>query len=273
MNNDAIRSRSTLALGLTLVLAVTAAAAAPGSQMPISGSRPQPPAAAKPAPPAPPPKLPALAAAEIADRNASARGGLAKWRAVQSIEMGGQLDAGGKADALLPYTMQSKRPHKQRLTLMFAGTTAVQVYDGEKGWKLRPYLGRNEPEPFSAEELKASAQAPEIEGALLGYAAKGSKLAVDGTETVDGQATYRLKLTTSDGRVERLWIDGKTFLEAKIEDNPRRLDGKMHAVETYYRDYHTVDGLVLPYTLETRVEGVRQPHKMVVEGCRESRAR
>jgi hypothetical protein len=34
---------------------------------------------------------------------------------------------------------------------------------------------------------------------------------------------------------------------------PRTLDGTPHPVEVYYRDYRTVDGLKIPFLLETRV--------------------
>ena len=34
---------------------------------------------------------------------------------------------------------------------------------------------------------------------------------------------------------------------------PRRLDGRMHPVEIYYRDYRPVSGLQIPFLLETRV--------------------
>jgi hypothetical protein len=50
-----------------------------------------------------------------------------------------------------------------------------------------------------------------------------------------------------------LWIDAETFLETKIEGQPRRLDGTDHPVEIYLRDYRSVDGLQVPFLLETRV--------------------
>ena len=50
--------------------------------------------------------------------------------------------------------------------------------------------------------------------------------------------------------------DEKTFLEVKIEGQPRRLDGTEHPVELYYHDYRTVDGLQFPFVLETRVLSV-----------------
>jgi hypothetical protein len=50
-----------------------------------------------------------------------------------------------------------------------------------------------------------------------------------------------------------VWIDAQTFLEAKIEGQPRRLDGTDHPVEIYFRDYRPVKGLQIPYVLETKV--------------------
>jgi outer membrane lipoprotein-sorting protein len=253
-------SKRSLAFCLILGLAVSAQAATPN---PAPGAKTT--AAPKAASAtAAGPALPRLTAAQIADKNAAARGGLAKWRAVKAIEMSGRLEAGGKVETYLPYTAQVKRPHMQRVAIQFAGQTAVQVFDGNKGWKLRPYLGRNDAEPFSAEELKKSAE-QDLEGGLIDYAAKGSKLDLEGTETVDGKATYRLKLTAKDDHVQHLWIDGATFLEAKIEGHPRHFDGRMRQVETYPSDYRSVDGLMIPYVAETRLEGVRQSHKLTVE--------
>jgi hypothetical protein len=54
----------------------------------------------------------------------------------------------------LPFVIELKRPRKMRLELRFKGQTAVQVYDGTNGWKLRPFLNRREVEPYTADELK-----------------------------------------------------------------------------------------------------------------------
>src|SRR5215469_8463219 len=100
----------------------------------------------------PAPELPKLSAEQIAGRNVEARGGLKAWRAIHSIQMTGALDAGGRQDTRLPFTLQMKRPHYQRVAIEFAGQTAIQVFDGQNGWKLRPFLNRMDVEPFSEEE-------------------------------------------------------------------------------------------------------------------------
>ena len=61
------------------------------------------------------------------------------------------------------------------------------------------------------------------------------------------------------------WIDAESFLEVKIEGAPRRLDGRLHNVEIHYRDYRSVNGLMIPYVLETAVQGVKATRKMTVE--------
>lgn len=229
---------------------------------------------------------PHLTAAQVVDKNVAARGGLSAWRAVQTIEMKGKLEAGGnqratlrvpgeqegmkyvhrpKEQTLLPFVMDLRRGRKMRLEIEFNGQTAVQVYDGTQGWKLRPFLNRHEVEKFTPEELKAASAQSDLDGLLIDYTAKGSTVELEGTEQVEGRNAYKLKVTDKNGSAHHVWVDAETFLEVKIEGTPRRLDGKYHPVATYLRDYRSVNGLVMPYLLETTVEGVKDTEKIEIE--------
>jgi outer membrane lipoprotein-sorting protein len=263
-------SKLRFACGLTLAIAIFSYAPDAAAVKVTRDTSPPPPPAVAPQPaavakPAPAPHLPALTAAQIADKNAAARGGVKAWRAVKTLSLSGKLDAGGKKPTQLPVTMQAKRPNKERVAVEFAGKSALQVFDGEKGWTYRPYLGRTIAEPFSPEEQHKSATNDELDGPLIDYAAKGSKIELEGTEMVEGNGTYRLKVTRKDGVQRHVWIDGKTFLESKIEGNPHRFDGKMRGVQSYLSDYRSVDGLMIPFESETRLEGVRASHKLTLE--------
>jgi len=216
-----------------------------------------------------------LTAAEIVEKNVAARGGLQAWRTVQTMSMTGQMEAGGNdrpasrtpgstvqqlssprpADQVkLPFVLDLKRGRKQRIELQFKGETALQVYDGANGWKLRPYLNRLEVEPFTAEELRATTIQSELDGPLVDYASKGTKIELAGTEQIEGRDTYKLKLIFTNGQTQHVWIDAATFLESRFEGTPRRLDGAYHPVYVYYRDFRPVYGLMVPFLLETRVE-------------------
>lgn len=235
-----------------------------------------------------PAKHPTLTAAEIASKNASARGGLQAWRGIHTLEWEGKMGAGGNRRApvptaapgnkkivslpsdprpaeevQLPFTMFMERPLKTRFELQFKGQTAVQVYDGTNGWKLRPYLNRLQVEDFTNEESKLASMQSELDGPLMDYQAKGSTIELEGMEKVEDHDNYKLKITMKNGKSIHIWIDAETFLDTKVEGRPRHLDGLEHPVEVYSRDYHNVNGVQIPFVLETHVLPVVVPGSRV----------
>jgi outer membrane lipoprotein-sorting protein len=243
--------------------------------------------AAGPAPAKPALEPADLSATAIVERSVATRGGLASWRAVHALSWSGQMEAGGgnrpalsipgkpRAPAAdpakpveqlrLPFRYEMQRPRKSRLEIDFQGQTAVQVYDGAQGWKLRPFLNRNDVDPFTAAELEAAASQSGLDGYLVDCAAKGTAVTVEGIEDVEGQPAYRLKLTLEGGAVLHDWVDRKSFLEVRIDGTPRRMDGKLRAVQVYLRDYRNVNGLMVPHLLETTVEGSARTEKIYIE--------
>jgi hypothetical protein len=127
--------------------------------------------------------------------------------------------------------MELARPRKARFELKFNGQIAVQVFDGTNGWKLRPFLNRSEVEPYTPEEPKKASMLSDLDSPLVDYATKGTQIELVGTEKVEEREAFKLKLTKKNGDSTYLWIDAETFLEAKIEGQPRRLDGTNHSVE------------------------------------------
>jgi len=230
---------------------------------------------------------PQLSAEQIVEKSVAARGGLSGWRALQTLQMKGKMQAGGNKrptipvpgtrvgpevksnrpvdQVELPFTMALERGRKQRVEIQFNGQTAVQVYNGSQGWKLRPFLNRHEVEKYTADELKQASSQADLDGLLIDYAAKGSKVELAGVEQVEGRNAYNLKVTDKNGNIRHDWVDAQTFLEIKVEGNPRRLDGKYHPVATFLRDYRAVNGLMMPYLMETVVEGVKDTEKIKIE--------
>ena len=206
-----------------------------------------------------------MSAEQIVSKNVVARGGLKAWQSVRTMTMSGRMEAGGKKNPDLPFVMKMKRPRMSRLEIVFQGKTAIQAYDGEQGWKVRPFLGRDDAEPFTPAEAKAANEWQELDGPLVNYAHKGTKVTLQGMETVEGHKAYKLKLTMKNGDERHVWIDASTFLERKVEGEPRMLDGKLRDVAIFYRDYKKEKGLVVPHVMETVVAGAKQPHKMYIE--------
>jgi outer membrane lipoprotein-sorting protein len=205
---------------------------------------------------------------QIVAKNAAARGGLTAWRAVKAMTVVGQLDAGGKTDARLPFTMSMQRPHKSRLEIRFQDQTAVQVYDGKQGWKVRPFLNRNEVEPYTPAEARLASEWDELDGPLLDHARKGTRVELAGVEDVNGKSAYKLRLTTKSGAQRHVWVDSASFLDVKIDGEPRKLDGRPRKVAVYMRDYKSVGGLMVAHELETVVEGVKSARKMTFQSVK-----
>ena len=216
-----------------------------------------------------------LSAADIVNKNIQARGGLQAWHSVQTLKFIGKMQAGSgdqtriqvnrkKGDKVvpdhatseqveLPFVLELKRNRKMRVEIEFDGKTAIQLYDGVHGWKYRPYLNRTDYQPYSEEEVKASSQQQDLDGPLVDYAAKGSTVEFLGNEKVDGKDTYKIQVQMKDGHSQKIWIDAQTFLEAKVEGTPRKMDGSYRPVEIYYRDYRRVNGIMLPALMETHL--------------------
>jgi outer membrane lipoprotein-sorting protein len=239
-----------------------------------------------------------LTAAQVVEKNIAARGGAQTWHGVQTMSWSGKMDAGagdsversrrfaqnqghlsnshmahgnmaagdkGDKQVQLPFKHEMKRPNKSRTEIEFAGKTAVQVFDGSNGWKFKPFLNRNDVEPFSADEAKMESEDPGIGGYLIDHAARGAKVDLDGMEKVEGHDAYKLKVTSKTGGVKYVWVDAQSFLDVKVSGDPRRMDGKMHNVYVYQRDFRDVQGVKVPFVLETAVEGYRETHKAMLE--------
>jgi hypothetical protein len=241
-----------------------------------------------------------MSVSQIIEKHVAARGGTKAWHSVETLSVSGKMDvgtgdslqrsvnmarrgagvsvkrsereaaaqaaqSGGVKQVQLPFRLEMKRPNKSRLEIDFDGKTAVQVFDGQNGWKLRPYLNRDDAEPFTSEEAKAQQTQADLEPPLIDYAAKGSQVALEGTDKVDGHNAYRLKVTLKNGTVQHVWIDAQSFLDVKVEGVPRRMDGIQRIVWIYQRDFKSVQGVKVPYLYETIQQGGPQSHRMVIE--------
>src|SRR3569833_2746976 len=225
--------------------------------------------------------LPSMAVEQIVNRNLQARGGAAAWKALNTMSWQGEMGAGASSyeavtakgtlerrtrpEKKLPFAFEFKRPNKSRLELQFNGQTAVQVFDGTQGYKYRPFLNRAGWETYTAAELAQAGAEPGMDGYLIDYAAKGRKVELEGTASVANQAAYKLKVTLPGGQVRHVWVDGHTFLETRIDGEPRRLDKTLQPLALYLRDYRAEQGLMEPHTLETAVQGVPQTEKITIE--------
>jgi hypothetical protein len=209
---------------------------------------------------------PPLTAEEIVAKNVAARGGLDAWRKIDSMAWMGHLESADPNVPRLTFVLEQKRPNKERFELSELGQKSMRVFDGTRGWRLKPNRdGSLDAQPYSPQDLEFARQAQGIDGPLIDYKAKGVTVESVTVEDIEGRKTYRLHVQAPAGALHDVWIDAKTFLDVKYDRTSYRATGDPGIVSVVYRDYKTIDGLQIPSVLEIGGGGGRPTARMVIE--------
>lgn len=203
----------------------------------------------------------AYTAAELADKNVEARGGLERLGAIQSLRLEGTLRVQGDTVALGFVTL-FKRPHFIRADATLQALTQVQAYDGTQAWQINPFQGRKDPERLSADDAKGLGEdAADFNGVLVNYQGKGYTLDYLGTEDVDGTEAHKLRVTRPNGDIAYVYLDPDAFLEIRTVN--RRIEhGVPNETITDYADYEKVAGIYMPLALEFWTKGSSDHQKI-----------
>ena len=190
---------------------------------------------------------------EIIAKNLEAKGGEEAWLALQTARMTGKMVMGGGAMEA-PFSAEFKRPNKVRVEFTMQGMTAVQAYDGEVGWAIMPFLGKDKPEEMAEDQLKDVKEMAEFDGLILNYKEKGHTIELLGTEEMDGTEAYKLQVTKASGDVVTLYLDAEYYVEFKSVEK-RDVQGNEMEIATVIGDYKEVGGLMFAHSMEVAMGG------------------
>ncbi|HWS18225.1 MAG TPA: hypothetical protein VN223_09425 [Candidatus Elarobacter sp.] len=197
---------------------------------------------------------------EIIAKHIAAQGGVTKLKAVQSIRMTGNFERGGMQAGFIQVF---KRPMKMRLDISVQGLTMTQAYDGEKGWQVVPFTGKQDPELMTGDDLKNTQEQADLDGPLMDYKNKGTTVELIGKEKVAGKDSYHLKVTLKNGDVRHLYLDAVTFLGQKTAARTM-MRGTEVELESILGDYKEVDGLKFPFSIEQHQVGGEGPGQKII---------
>src|SRR6266568_6882780 len=204
---------------------------------------------------------PQLTVDELVAKNVAAKGGADALRALQSVRFTGKMLV-NEGQFQLAYVETKKRPGEVRSEASLQGMTAIQAYDGEQGWKVSAFQGRKDPEKMSADDTKSLLEDAEIDGPLVDWKAKQSTVDYLGTEDVDGTLAHKLKVMRKNGDVNFVYLDPDHFLEIRILTQ-RIKHGAQVEVETDLGDYENINGVFIPFSIETGRKGDPDKQKIV----------
>ena len=203
-----------------------------------------------------------LSPAEIVEKNVAARGGLDAWRKVETMVWMGHIESAHAPMPSMQFKLEQKRPNKTRLQINALGDKSIRVFDGVHGWTLRSARGRPQMQPFTPQELKFAQAGHGIDGPLIDYAAKGNSVTLEGVDDIGGRKAYHLNVRLAKSGNEHVWVDTETFLDVRDD---RMADGALRRVSAIYSDYRTVEGLQIPFSIQTGGGAGATPDKMQIE--------
>jgi hypothetical protein len=183
---------------------------------------------------------------EVLAKHAAAHGGVEKWRAVNSLIVTGTQVAFSNA---APFVFEWRRPDSVRFEQSMLGQKVTVAHNGLATKWIHPILGAAQPADVPEAHATLARRVVEIESPLVDAAAKGNKVELLGKEEIDGQPALKLKVTRKDGAEETWFLDPGSYLEIARFDRTLDLPDPKDRW-TYYSDFRTVDGLVIPHHQE-----------------------
>jgi outer membrane lipoprotein-sorting protein len=213
-----------------------------------------------------PAPAPELTAAQVVEKNVAARGGLEAWRKVQTMVWLGHMQSEHAPVPIMQFVLQQQRPNKMRFEINAMGERSIRVFDGIRGWKLRPgHTGKPDVQMYSPQEVNFAFRSSGLDGPLIDYKAKGNTVTLEGSDEIEGRRAYRLEVTLPSGETDHVWVDAQTFLEIRYDRPSYSSVNKSATVSVFYRDFKPIEGLQIPMTIETPSAPGRPSDKMMIE--------
>lgn len=195
---------------------------------------------------------------DLIAKNLQARGGEAKLRALNSMQITGTVSVQGMQ---LPMTVTAKRPNKMRQEMQIQDKKVVTAFDGQTAWMINPMLGTEAPQVVQGPEADMRREQSDFDGPLMDYKAKGTTVELvkgegpDGTEALsDGTKVYKLKVTRKGGRVQYVYLNAESGIEVKTT-NQIDQGGQTFTIDTELADYRAEDGIMVPHTVRNSMNG------------------
>jgi hypothetical protein len=199
---------------------------------------------------------------DVLAKNADAKGGLAKMRAVNTMRATGKVTIGPGMEA--PIILEQRRPKMVRIEVTVQGLTIIQAYDGSVGWQLNPMSGRKDAEPMPSEMVKNMEEQADMDGPLIDYKEKGNKVELLGKEKAEGADCYKVKVTLKSGDTRTYYIDAENYLEVKVEARTT-VRGTETEGDTIIGDWKEVSGMMMPFSIDAGQKGAPARQKITLD--------
>lgn len=186
-------------------------------------------------------------ASKIVDQYIKAAGGAKAISKIQTLEIEGRFTSAssGKAGT---FTFDTRLPNRYYSELVAGDKSWIEAYNGKSAWHEN---GAGEIATFLGEEssqLEAAGQYYNVR--LLNLKKNKLALALVGHSQVRGKDAIEMEVTAASGMKRHVYFDAATHL---IVEEKAAIGGVEETM--LYSDYHTVDGVKLPFGIELQRGG------------------
>ncbi|MFZ6011533.1 MAG: outer membrane lipoprotein-sorting protein [Bacteroidota bacterium] len=183
-------------------------------------------------------------------------GGKDKWKALKSMKATGKVNF---QNMDFPITIFETTPVKQRTVIQVQGVEIVQAYDGTDAWMVNPLQGGTAAVKLSDDEAKEFKD-NEFEDEFIDYKSKGHTVEFLGSEEVDGVKCYKIQLVKNKNNdkedvTEIHYFDSENYVPIMRVTYARSGPAKGQEVKMYLSDYQDVNGLMMPFFMESKLNG------------------
>lgn len=198
----------------------------------------------------------AQTADEILAKYFANTGGVEKWKQLKTMKASGKMTMQGMD---LDFTLSSKMPNKTHMKIAVQGQEILQAYDGVDAWMVNPFMGGKDAVKLPPEQAKEMTE-QEMEDDFIDYKKKGHDVKLLGKEEIEGTSCFKIELTKNkfndkEDVTEIFYFDAENFVPIMSATFARSGPAKGMESRTYMSDYQEVNGLMMPFSMESKVNG------------------
>jgi hypothetical protein len=195
----------------------------------------------------------------VLEKYVNAIGGKAAWNQVESRTIKAEFE--GPLGAASGWILQAKAPNK-RLTRMESSPWGVLLegFDGTTAWS----SNQSGVQTKSGDELRRAATEADFRREVR-LKELYPDLALQGTETFDGEEIRVLESKPIPGSTERFSFSVKTGFLVRQQSACQNAEGHDLRVEIRYAEYRAVDGLQYPHLQRFRISTAGQDLEFVMK--------
>ena len=186
---------------------------------------------------------------EIIQKHIDAIGGTKNWNKIKSMKMVGSMNAQGM-EINMTQTVVNEKGMRTDISLM--GQNGFMIVTPTAGWMYMPFGGQQtKPEPMPEDQVKMQKGQLNYKNSQLADKAEITKSKLDGKDTVNDVACYKVNVTTKDGSEQSCYFDMKTYYMVRIEKKVKVKEEETEVAVNYSNFMKQSEGIVMPMTMGT----------------------